>query len=215
MPKTITTAEMLGRACELGERIEAILGDTKLQRLSREAWVRQALELGGYADEAAIEADVARLATMPYLRREVSNRAQIFAQHRQDRPASWSGFSTVSDDASAAAYSERLALGLTGEQCSAIACYLTAQMAAPNFFGTLGSFGEREAMLVPLTTELGELDRQLTAEARVADLSFQGDRAYFALPGSRLMPLAGEVVGRLASAAAEMVQVQMRQNLAA
>ena len=39
-------------------------------------------------------------------------------------PALWNGFISVSDDASAAAYSERLSLGLSGEQCSAIACHL-------------------------------------------------------------------------------------------
>ena len=132
MAKATTVATMLARAAELGEQIEGILGDVRLQRLSRDAWVRQALDLGGYANEAAIEADVARLATVPYLRREVSNRAQIFAQNRQDRPALWNGFISVSDDASAAAYSERLSLGLSGEQCSAIACHLTAQMAAFN-----------------------------------------------------------------------------------
>ena len=71
-------AQALARAVDLGAEVERIAGDRGLQRLSRAACVRQCLELGGYTTVADLQDARAKLASAPYLKGEVEQRAAIW-----------------------------------------------------------------------------------------------------------------------------------------
>ena len=88
--------------------------------------MRQCLELGGYTTVADLQDARAKLASAPYLKGEVEQRAAIWVQQSQDRPGEWAGFADGRVEL-AASYAERIMLPMTVAEASAIAprrtCY--------------------------------------------------------------------------------------------
>ena len=161
----------LARAIAIGAELRKIAGDPALHALSRTAWNRMCGELGGCKDIAAMTVLVEWCRKWPSLWSEITLRAKLWADGHQDRPAIWSGFGPRGDQA---AYAERLAGELTLEQCSAVAAFLCAEMRDQSAFGTLSDWSDLDALTGPRLRELVELDRELAATVRLADIEWDG-----------------------------------------
>lgn len=206
MAKPTTVADLIARAVTIAEQIEAIEGDTGLQRLSRKAWLAKAKELAGGAD---LEQVRAKAGGRRHLLALVEQTAELQLRAGQDRPA----VAHIFDDPQRepGAFSERLAAGISLEEASALVALRVAEMRPAEAWGRLDDFGQRDAALAPLRDELRlQLDQRLAVDTRVADLAWMPSGApAINLPGGGQLMISEENATMLASAAAAMVRIQL------
>lgn len=209
-----TVSDRLDRALEIGRELLGIHLDPGLHSLSRQAWQRQSLDLGRFSSAADLQACRTKIAnTRPYLHAEIEIRGKLWAGSHQDRPAIYHGFAQ-GDGPMAAAYAERLAGGLSVEQCSAIAAWRCGEMRPDTAFGKLESFSDLQALLEPRQIELAQLDQQLSAMILLCMLSWSPTGPMLRHAGHELLIDAGNATA-LATGLAELVQRQPAQLPAA
>ena len=208
-----TVAGKLARAAELGRRIRAIRDERSLWILSRSSWRGRCLALAGWSLED-LEAARDRVASMPYLSREIAILGRLWAGGHQDHPAP---APNVFRDGErfAAAYSERLAARLSVEQCSALAAWHCAELRPDATFGRADNLDDGERALAPHLSALADLDAELVTLVRVGDLTWGPDGRPELRTGGLVIAVDQSSAARLASAIAEAAQLLARLPVAA
>lgn len=215
---TTTVAEACARAVQLGQEIAVLRADGAGRRFTRARWLELACQLAGVRAVKDLEALRAKVAERRWLLRLCRLVAQAWVEGGHDIPGVVQDFDQP--DRYPAEFAERLAQGLSPEQCSGVVALLAAELVdeqgRAGWWGTStrGPGAEQAERLAEITAELEVLDRQLLADIRLSDLTSGPSGMGLSLGGHGMVPLSVGV-DRLASGIAELLSAQALHRLAA